>query len=654
MRRYTFDTRLSPVTNFAKLTLDGSDSMLLGAMQTLEERFNERPLAGILLFSDGNATDLLGPDVDWAKLPPIYPVVMGTNEIGRDIRVDRVSVNQTNFEANPITIVADVIAHGMEGEAVLVELLDEEDQIVEQQIVKDFDEGERFPLRFQLKPQRRGIAFYRVRASALSKVSEATQENNSRLAIVDRSGGPYRILYVAGRPNWEFKFLNRAIEQDREVQLVGLTRLAKREPKFTFRSGRGESSNPLFKGFGNQDREEIEQYDEPVFLRFGAEDEAELRDGFPKTADALFRYDAIILDDVEANLFNQDQMSLIDEFVQRRGGGLLMLGGQESFARGDYRRTSIGEILPVYLDPLRSLAGDVSYKFSLTREGWLEPWARIEATEEQQQQHLDRMPRFRTLNRVRAIKPAATVVAHAESDDGKLHPALVVQEFGKGRTAALLIGDLWRWHLRREKTAGDDAERFWRQMARWLVGNGQKRLMIDSQRELLAASQSLRIEATVRDAEFRHLDNAEVRIAIHKPDGNQVDLTAEPSEAKSGVYEATIASGLPGAYRAEVVATAEDGSEIARRDTGWVSETITNEFRRLRPNRELLQRMADQSGGEVIAANRLDHFVRDLSKRRIPITEPIIEPLWHKWTFFLIAISCLVGEWGVRRLRGLP
>ena len=178
--------------------------------------------------------------------------------------------------------------------------------------------------------------------------------------------------------------------------------------------------------------------------------------------------------------------------------------------------------------------------------------------------------------------------------------------------------------------------------------------LIDSQRELLAASQSLRIEATVRDAEFRHLDNAEVRIAIHKPDGNQVDLTAEPSEAKSGVYEATIASGLPGAYRAEVVATAEDGSEIARRDTGWVSETITNEFRRLRPNRELLQRMADQSGGEVIAANRLDHFVRDLSKRRIPITEPIIEPLWHKWTFFLIAISCLVGEWGVRRLRGLP
>ena len=108
--------------------------------------------------------------------------------------------------------------------------------------------------------------------------------------------------------------------------MVGLTRLAKREPKFQFRSGQDESSNPFFKGFGNRDEEETEQYDEPVILRFGMEDDLELRDGFPKSADVLFRYDAIILDDVESSFFNQDQMSLIDEFVQRRGGGLLMLG----------------------------------------------------------------------------------------------------------------------------------------------------------------------------------------------------------------------------------------------------------------------------------------------------------------------------------------
>ena len=29
-------------------------------------------------------------------------------------------------------------------------------------------------------------------------------------------------------------------------------------------------------------------------------------------------------------------------------------------------------------------------------------------------------------------------------------PAIVTQRFGKGRTAAALVGDLWRWSMERE------------------------------------------------------------------------------------------------------------------------------------------------------------------------------------------------------------
>lgn len=654
VRRYTFDTRLKPVTDFTRLSIDGAGSMLLGSMRTLGGRFTDRPLAGVLLFSDGNATDIIGADVDWAKMPPVYPVVLGKDKVGRDISVTRVSVNQTNFEAIPVTLIAEIAAHGVAGEPILVELRDYQGKVVEKRIVKDFRDGESFSLRFQLKPDKLGTVFYQVRATSESGAKEATTLNNSRLAMVDRGGGPYRILYVTGRPNWEFKFLSRAIEEDDEVKLVGLMRLAKREPKFTFRSGRGESSNPFFKGFGNQDAESVEQYDEPVILRLGTEDDAELRDGFPKSADELFRYDAIILDDVEAGFFNQDQMSLIDDFVQRRGGGLLMLGGQESFTGGDYHRTTIGEILPVYLDPMPKLPDAGSYRFSLTREGWLEPWARIESTELRQRQRLAAMPRFRTLNRVRSIKPAATVVAHAEASNGTKYPALVTQQFGKGRTAALLIGDLWRWYMRRETTEEDDMQRFWRQLARWLVANGQKRLEVDARRENLSPGQPVRIVATLRDPEFLPEDNATVKIKVQRPDGTRVEVSAQASEEKSGVYGTTIASREPGAYRATVIAAADDGSEIARRETGWVSEPATDEFRRLAPNKELLQRIAKETGGEVIAADRLERFVRDLPNRRIPITEPLIEPIWHKWTVFLLAITCLVGEWGIRRWKGMP
>ena len=62
--------------------------------------------------------------------------------------------------------------------------------------------------------------------------------------MVDRGGGPYRVLYVCGRPNWEFKFLRRALSEDEQVELVGLVRIARREPKFSFRSKAGEAADP--------------------------------------------------------------------------------------------------------------------------------------------------------------------------------------------------------------------------------------------------------------------------------------------------------------------------------------------------------------------------------------------------------------------------
>ena len=95
--------------------------------------------------------------------------------------------------------------------------------------------------------------------------TEATQANNTITAVVDQGGGPFRILYVSGRPNWEFKFLRRALQEEDELDLVGLIRIARRA-RFDFR-GRTESSNPLFRGFGEEDEDETEQYDEAVLVR---------------------------------------------------------------------------------------------------------------------------------------------------------------------------------------------------------------------------------------------------------------------------------------------------------------------------------------------------------------------------------------------------
>src|SRR5690606_35598115 len=143
----------------------------------------------------------------------------------------------------------------------------------------------------------------------------------------DRGGGPYRVLYVGGAPRWEFKFLRRALAADDEVDLAGLVRIAKKEPKFTFRDN-DQRTNPLFRGFDSAPTDEAEQYDETVLLRLGTKDRDELRVGFPKDASDLYPYHAVILDDVEAEVFTKDQLSLLQRFLSQRGGGLLMLGGK--------------------------------------------------------------------------------------------------------------------------------------------------------------------------------------------------------------------------------------------------------------------------------------------------------------------------------------
>ena len=142
------------------------------------------------------------------------------------------------------------------------------------------------------------------------------------------------MLYVSGRPNWEFKFLRRSIAEDEQVQLVGLLRIARRQPKFYFRDARTQRNSRLFQGFDHPDPDTAERADQPVLIRLGTLDEVELRDGFPRAADELYRYHAVILDDIEAGFFTQDQLALLRSFVSQRGGGLLMLGGPDSFDDG--------------------------------------------------------------------------------------------------------------------------------------------------------------------------------------------------------------------------------------------------------------------------------------------------------------------------------
>ena len=150
------------------------------------------------------------------------------------------------------------------------------------------------------------------------------------------------------------------------------------------------------------------------------------------------------------------------------------------------------------------------------------------------------------------------------------------------------------------------------------------------------------------------LDNAAVSVEVSGPDGKSLELTAEASTKEAGLYEAKYPARLAGAYRARVSVRGPDGTELGDKDVGWSADPAAGEYRRLEPNRALLERLARDSGGEMVDAGDLDAFVAGLPNRKIPITDPWVTPLWHRWSVFFLAVLFLSGEWALRRWKGLP
>ncbi len=678
VRRYLFDARLQSAKDFGELTFDGRASALGAALRTLAERFQGRPLAGVLLLTDGNATDLrAAPDLP--GLPPIYPVVIGSRQPLKDIALQQVRTTQTDFEDAPVAIQANVTAAGFGGQSIAAQVLDASGRQVAEQSLRARGDTNVLAFRFELRPEKPGLSFYRIRVGQASSLhdrvraseevapalsakdsQEATLANNTSVVAVDRGRGPYRILYVAGRPNWEFKFLNRAVEEDEQLQLVGLIRVARREPRFNFMGRPGESSNPLYRGFGNQSAEEVERYDQPVLVRLNTRDQFELRGGFPRTAEELYGYQAVILDHLEAEFFTPDQAVLLQKFVSERGGGLLMLGGAESFEEGKYQRTPIGDMLPVYLERAQPSAAP-TLRMDLTREGLLQSWARVRDNEADEKTRLRSMAPFEVFNHVHGVKPGASVIATVQDAAGKTFPALVVQRFGRGRTAALTIGDVWHWGFH-DAEAHRDMDKAWRQLMRWLVTDVPNRVDLAAERQPEDPNGAVSLRVRVRDPKYLPLDNASVSLEVRRvlgesapdPGTNFIRLRAEPSAAEPGLYESAYLPRATGGYKVSACVTNSEGVEVGRAEAGWSTDLAADEFRYLAPNVALLEAIARKTGGEVIGAEALDRFARRAPRRPAPVMEAWTRPLWHTPAVLAFALACFIGEWGLRRWKGLP
>jgi hypothetical protein len=133
-----------------------------------------------------------------------------------------------------------------------------------------------------------------------------------------------------------------------------------------------------------------------------------------------------------------------------------------------------------------------------------------------------------------------------------------------------------------------------------------------------------------------------------------VKLHAEPSLDAPGLFEALYVARQAGPCRVVATVTDENGAATGTAETGWVSDPAAGEFDAVAVNRMLLKELAERTGGHIVEPGDLDEFAASLSTRDAPITERWTWPFWHQEWVFALVLACFIGEWGLRRMKGLP
>jgi hypothetical protein len=202
--------------------------------------------------------------------------------------------------------------------------------------------------------------------------------------------------------------------------------------------------------------------------------------------------------------------------------------------------------------------------------------------------------------------------------------------------------------------------KFWRQTLRWLVADVPNRITLQAVQQYDQVNQPIVFRVRVRDKDFEPMEEASVAINIEAsvaPE-QKVQLTAEPVLSETGLFEAVYVPRHDGSYVAKAVVTGADGLKIGEAESGWVVDREVHEFRSIKTNRPLLEAIARQTGGRTVDLNALNSFAWSLPHRDAPISEVWIKPLWDLRgilpAVFVFVLICFIGEWALRRWKGMP
>jgi uncharacterized membrane protein len=659
---FAFDNRfreLKRAEELATLQADGKSTDIVGAVTAAISRANHDD-AMIVLISDG--IDNTSPNVADALRSiahPIHTVRVGSDQAEpatvANVAVDDVEAADDFVVNHESKVKATIKSTALANRVVDVKLSELDnggkpigETRIEKLVLQPTTQGQVAELPY--KPTTVGVHKLAVWIDPIAG-ERSTIDNRQEfqgLAIDPR----IKVIYIEGRARPEYRELSRALARDPNIELATLLRVQQER----------------FAASGTVDGKAFTQ--------------------MPTTAAEWAKFDVIILGDLDSSFISLPQQQSIEQRISA-GGGLLMIGGQNSFGPGGYHDSPLEKVLPVFVGDLTATQEKSEFVPRLTAEGASHPimdglsdWFGID-----DKPGAKELPPLRGNVVVPKAKSGAQVLlVHRErpGPDGSPQIVMATQMYGQGHSAAFTVDTTYLWYLPLRGMGQDSPyNRLWGQLIRWLAGqdvrNRQRGAGLEAllNKTIYQLGESVKVRSMVRDEHGDATRYAQVTLSIKTPTDDKAlkSYTLSPSESHPGMYEQLIPNPAKGDYELELVA-AKDGKELGRQKLKFTVIPPADEMLKIAANPKLLTAIADETHGYYFELGQLPRLIDDLIRadphaggaqmQSVPLSNYLraistlagFNPRWPgKYDLpmqGMLVVALLATEWFLRRRWQLP
>jgi len=575
------------------------------------------PPAGIVLLSDGidSATSQRSEAVLrdlGAREIPVFTVPLGLPDPD-DVSINNIVMQEVAFSGDRVPVRVHLQSEGYEQRTARLSVL-LNDRRVSSRVVR-FEGGLQFEeVDFRVDIYEKGAAQIDV---VIEPFDDEVSITNNRIARSIRVvNEKVNVLYIEGNARWEFRYLRAILKRDPRINATFI------------------ASN-VGPEVARNSPEHIER--------------------FPSKREEAFMYDLVILGDVDAAFFSDEELGLLEELIRDRGASLLMLCGP-MHSPGSYQGTPVQTMLPVRFDPDEKWA-EVSESVYpvLTPEGRSSLVMTLENEDDLNDRIWSRMAPMDQLPPLLSAKPGATVLAvlSDSTERDQSYPLVAWQRYGTGKCMSIGSDRLWRL---RYKTGDKYHWRVWSQCIQFmtlsrLMGE-HKRIRLETDRSSYFVGSQGRLYAHVLDDDFEPVVQSGFDVVVSGLDGaaTSQQIKLQPDRSQPGLYEGYFTPPGPGRYRMEANENDRKVSSITEFQVSEIRQELTETDMRL----ENLQRIADLTGGATLGVQELPKISSLVNGGSLTTTVRSERPLWDHWLIILLLAGLLGAEWIIRRRHDLP